>query len=104
MTVTIREATNPEIIELGRQLGFKGKILIDYSKPGIFEFISDNCWMCGKPWTVQVFGQRTEEELQDPNVPDEHLGPFYLCDEHYEKAKEKWVRPVRIAYRREERM
>lgn len=98
--MSVREATNPEIIELGRQLGFKGKILIDDSQPGIFQFITNNCFHCDNSWTVQVFGHRTEEELQDPNVSDEHLGPFYLCDEHYERAKEKWVRPVRIAYRR----
>jgi len=52
MTVTVRETTNPEIIELGRQLGFKGKILIDDSKPGVIQFITDNCFMCDKPWTV----------------------------------------------------
>jgi len=97
----VREATDPEIIELGQRLGFKGKILIEDSQPGIIQFIADECFMCDKPWTVQVFGQRTEEELHDPDVSDEELGPFNLCDEHYEHAKEKWVRPVRIAYRRD---
>lgn len=100
--MTVREATNPEIIEFGRQLGFKGKILVDDSQPGIFQLISDNCCMCDKSWTVKIFGKKTEEELQDPNVLDEHLGPFHVCNEHYEKAKEKWVRPVLIAYLREE--
>jgi len=100
--IKVREATNPEIIELGRELGFKGKILIEDSRPGIIQFIADSCFMCDKPWTVQVFGQRTKEELQDPKVSDDESGPFYLCDEHHEKAKEKWVRPVRIAYRRQQ--
>ncbi len=95
----MREVTNPEVIELGRRLGFKGKILIEDSRPGIVQFISDNCYWCDKSWTVQAFGQRTEEELRDPSVSDE-LGFFNLCDEHHEEAKKKWVRPMRIVYRR----
>ena len=97
----VREVTDPKIIEIGRQLGFKGKMLIEDSQPGIIQFIANGCYMCDEPWTVQAFGQRTEEELQDTDVSDEELGPFNLCDEHYEHVKEKWVRPVRIAYRRD---
>jgi len=96
----VREATDPEIIEIGRQLGFKGKILIEASQPGVIQFIANECYMCDEPWTVQVLGQRTEEELQDPDVSDDELGPFYLCDDHLKHSQEKWVRPVRIAYRR----
>jgi len=99
--MSVREITDPEVIELGRELGFKGKILLDDRQPGIIHFISDKCFMCDKPWTVQTYGLRTEEELQDPDVSDEEIGPIYLCDEHHESSKEKWVRPVRIAYRRE---
>lgn len=95
-----REVTDPEIIEFGRRLGFKGKILIEDTQPEILHLIADNCFHCDKPWTVQAFGQRTEEELLDPDIPNEEMGPFYLCDEHHESSKEKWVRPVRIVYRR----
>ncbi|GAH70535.1 unnamed protein product [marine sediment metagenome] len=101
MTVNVREATDPEVIKLGRQLGFKGKILVEDTQPEILHLIADNCLWCDKPWTVQAFGQRTEEELQkDPSVSDE-LGSFNLCDDHLEEAKKKWVRPMRIVYRRE---
>ena len=100
--MVVREATDPELIKIGRQLGFKGKILIEDSQPGIIQFLDDKCFMCDKPWTVQVFGRRTEEELQDPAVSDDELGPFYLCDDHLKHAQEKWIRPTRIAYRRGE--
>ncbi len=92
--MTAREATNPALIKAARRLGFKGKILIEGNA-----IIADNCYMCDKPWTIKVFGQRTEKELQDPNISDE-LGPIYLCDEHHESSKEKWMRPMRVAYRR----
>lgn len=95
----IREVTDPETLEFGRRLGFKGKILVEDSQP--FHLLSDKCYWCDKPWTVQAFGQRTEEELQkDPSASDE-LGFFNLCDDHHEEAKKKWVRPMRIVYRRD---
>ena len=93
--MTAREATNPALIKAARRLGFKGKILVEGN-----QIIADSCYMCDKPWTIKVFGQRTEEERQDPNISTDELGPIYLCDEHQERAKEKWIRPMRVAYRR----
>lgn len=95
-----REVTDPEIIEFGRRIGFKGKILIKDTPPVILQLTSDKCYWCDKSWTVQAFGQRTEEELRDPDVPNDELESFNLCDEHHEEAKKKWVRPMRIVYRK----
>lgn len=80
----------PELIEMLHEMGVKDPILVE-EKPGIsISFISNNCYMCDKPWTVKC---------HTPREPDEE-DTFYLCNEHLRHARDKWPHKVRIEYRR----